>query len=71
MVQKRATLQQHNPASICTVTLLRKPDATQFEVSIDHVGFEISDRFVVGYGLDFDGLGRNLPGGVREGGVVN
>ena len=61
-MQKRATLQQHNPASICTVTLLRKPDATQFEVSIDHVGFEISDRFVVGYGLDYDGLGRNLPG---------
>jgi len=62
-------LQQQNPASICAVSLLRKPDAAQFDVPIDHVGFEISDRFVVGYGLDYDGLGRNLPGVFVKAGV--
>jgi hypoxanthine phosphoribosyltransferase len=54
-------LRQQGPASICTVALLCKPDALQFEVPIDYVGFEIPDAFVVGYGLDYDGLGRNLP----------
>ncbi len=55
-------LRQQNPASICTVTLLRKPDALQFPVPVDYVGFDIDTRFVVGYGLDYDGLGRNIPG---------
>ena len=50
------------PASICTVTFLRKPDAMEFPVEVDHVGFDIDNRFVVGYGLDYDDLGRNLPG---------
>ncbi|MBK9339145.1 MAG: hypoxanthine phosphoribosyltransferase [Lewinellaceae bacterium] len=55
-------LRSRQPASICTVTFLRKPDAAEFPVPIDYVGFDIEDRFVVGYGLDYDGLGRNLPG---------
>lgn len=55
-------LQEKNPASICTVTFLRKPDALVFPVQIDLVGYDIDDRFVVGYGLDYDGLGRNIPG---------
>jgi len=55
-------LRQQTPASICTVTFLRKPDATAFPVQIDFVGFDIEDKFVVGYGLDYEGLGRNLPG---------
>lgn len=55
-------LKEKNPASICTVTFLRKPDAAQFPVNVDFVGFTIDDRFVVGYGLDYEGLGRNLPG---------
>jgi hypoxanthine phosphoribosyltransferase len=54
-------LRQQEPASICTVALLCKPDALQFDVPVDYVGFEIPDEFVVGYGLDYDGLGRNLP----------
>ncbi len=54
-------LRSQNPASVCTVALLCKPDALQFEVPIDYIGFEIPDEFVVGYGLDYDGLGRNLP----------
>jgi hypoxanthine phosphoribosyltransferase len=55
-------LQQQSPASICTVAFLRKPDAIEFPVQVDHVGFDIENRFVVGYGLDYDGLGRNIPG---------
>ena len=43
------------------VTLLYKPDALEHPVHIDHVGFEIENRFVVGYGLDYNGVGRNLP----------
>jgi hypoxanthine phosphoribosyltransferase len=48
-----------NSVSICT--LLYKPDAFQGDYLVDFVGVEIPDRFVVGYGLDYDGLGRNLP----------
>jgi hypoxanthine phosphoribosyltransferase len=55
-------LQEKMPASITTITLLRKPDAIQFPAVVDMVGFDIPDEFVVGYGLDYDGLGRNLPG---------
>ncbi len=55
-------LRAQSPASVCTVTFLRKPDAAQFSVDVDYVCFDIEDRFVVGYGLDYEGLGRNLPG---------
>jgi hypoxanthine phosphoribosyltransferase len=48
-----------NSVSICT--LLFKPDAFQGDYLVDIIGLEIPDRFVVGYGLDYDGLGRNLP----------
>lgn len=58
-------LRQQQPASICTVTFLRKPEAAQFAVPVDYVGFDIEDKFVVGYGLDYDGLGRNIPGVYR------
>ncbi len=55
-------LEEQRPASLCTVAFLRKPTATVFPVAVDFVGFDIPDRFVVGYGLDYNGLGRNLPG---------
>jgi len=42
------------------VTLLLKPDAYTKQIPIDYVGFEIPNDFVVGYGLDYDGYGRNL-----------
>jgi hypoxanthine phosphoribosyltransferase len=51
-----------NPASITTVSFLRKPGAVVFPVKIDYIGFDVEDKFVVGYGLDYDGLGRNLRG---------
>lgn len=49
-----------NPASIAVCTLLLKPLSLQKEIDIDYVGFEIQNEFVVGYGLDYKGLGRNL-----------
>jgi len=49
-----------NPASLEIATLLHKPDALQKPVNMRYIGFEIANRFVVGYGLDYDGLGRNL-----------
>ncbi len=49
------------PASIRLVTLLHKPDAQKVAVPIDYVGFSIPNKFVVGYGLDYNGLGRELP----------
>jgi len=49
------------PASINIATLLLKPDALAADLGeIEYVGFEIANEFVVGYGLDYDGLGRNL-----------
>lgn len=54
-------LQLENPASVGVVALLHKPDAAEYQVAIDHVGFSIENKFVVGYGLDYEGLGRNLP----------
>lgn len=54
-------LEAQQPASIRIVTLLFKPKALKYKVTLDYVGFEIPNKFVVGYGLDYDGLGRNLP----------
>ena len=48
-------------ASVRICSLLDKPSRRQVEVYVDYVGFEIEDHFVTGYGLDFDGLYRNLP----------
>lgn len=51
---------EKNPKKVVIVTLLYKPEALEHELSIDHIGFSIDNIFVVGYGLDYDGLGRNL-----------
>lgn len=53
-------LAQH-PASVEIATFLTKPDALQYDVKAKYTAFEIQNRFVVGYGLDYDGYGRNLP----------
>jgi hypoxanthine phosphoribosyltransferase len=53
-------LMHQQPASLKIAALLHKKEATQFPLSLDYIGFEIPDKFVVGYGLDYDGLGRNL-----------
>jgi hypoxanthine phosphoribosyltransferase len=49
------------PASLTTVSLLEKPEALKVPCNLDHVGFRISNEFVVGYGLDYQGYYRNLP----------
>lgn len=54
-------IMQRHPASLKIATFLTKPEALQHDVHADYVGFEIPNNFVVGYGLDYDGLGRNLP----------
>ena len=53
-------LDHQQPKSLKIASLLHKPEATKFPLKIDYVGFSIPDKFVVGYGLDYDGLGRNL-----------
>jgi hypoxanthine phosphoribosyltransferase len=53
-------LQYQQPASLKICALLHKPEATQHPLTIDFLGFSIPNKFVVGYGLDYDGLGRNL-----------
>jgi hypoxanthine phosphoribosyltransferase len=52
-------IKAYQPASVKICTLLLKPDALIYPLSIDYVGFEIPNAFVLGYGLDYDGLGRN------------
>jgi hypoxanthine phosphoribosyltransferase len=54
-------LEHQQPRSLKICALLHKPDCTVFPVPIDYLGFSIPDKFVLGYGLDYDGLGRNLP----------
>ena len=54
-------LKSQNPSSVRIVSLLLKPDALQHDVSCEYVGFRIPNKFVVGYGLDYDELGRDLP----------
>jgi hypoxanthine phosphoribosyltransferase len=53
-------LHDHNPASITTVMLLFKKDALIENIIPDLVGFEVPDKFLVGYGLDYNGIGRNM-----------
>ncbi|TXH55552.1 MAG: hypoxanthine phosphoribosyltransferase [Bacteroidia bacterium] len=53
------TLSKQNPNSIRICTLLQKPEALQYPLDVDYIGFSIPNKFVVGYGLDYDGLGRN------------
>lgn len=53
-------LQNQHPASMKIAVLLHKPDATLFRVTIDYCCFSIPNRFVLGFGLDYDGYGRNL-----------
>lgn len=53
-------MKQYNPASLRVATLLHKKEATRVDVPLDYVGFSIKNLFVVGYGLDYGQLARNL-----------
>ena len=54
-------LHTRDPASIKVCTLLNKPARRVLDIPLDYVGFEIPDRFVIGYGLDYGEIYRNLP----------
>ncbi|HMZ50614.1 MAG TPA: phosphoribosyltransferase family protein [Flavobacteriales bacterium] len=58
-------LADHQPASVSVAALLFKPAAYTKDLPIEHVAMRIPNDFVVGSGLDHDGLGRNLPGILR------
>ena len=53
-------LMHQQPVSLKIATLLHKPEATEYPLTLDYIGFQIPNKFVVGYGLDYEGLGRNL-----------
>jgi len=54
-------LKTKNLKSYRIASLFYKPNAYKKSYSIDYIGFEIPDKFILGYGLDYNGLGRNLP----------
>lgn len=54
-------LNDRHAKSIRMATLLFKPDAFKGNYPVDYIGFKIPNEFVVGYGMDYDGFGRNLP----------
>lgn len=54
-------IQAYEPASLRVATLLHKAEATEVDVALDYVGFRIPNLFVIGYGLDYGQLARNLP----------
>lgn len=53
-------LKKYQPRSIKVATLLSKPEAIKVPLQIDYCGIEIPNNFIVGYGMDYNGLGRNL-----------
>ncbi len=61
LVELHRILKEKNVKSLKIATLLFKPDAYKKDLEVDLIGLSIPDKFVVGYGLDYDGFGRNLP----------
>lgn len=55
-------LKQHEPLSVSVASLFLKPEVYKKDLPINFIGKEIPNKFIVGYGLDYDNLGRNLPG---------
>jgi hypoxanthine phosphoribosyltransferase len=54
-------MKSHRPASVRTAALVRKAESAEVDVTIDYLGFDIGDEWVVGYGLDFAEQNRTLP----------
>jgi len=53
-------IKKHNPDTIRIATLFFKPEAYKKKIILDYVGLKVPNKFLVGYGLDYNGLGRNL-----------
>ncbi len=53
-------VKEKNPKKVAVVSLLLKPKALKVPINVDYVGFEIPNKFVVGYGMDYQGIGRNI-----------
>ena len=53
-------MEKHNPASMTVASLLVKPKSLRYNVKIDYIGFNIPDKFVIGYGMDYSQKYRNL-----------
>ncbi len=60
MTNIQAQLDKMNPKEVKIATMLLKPDSLKKDVKLDYVGLEIPNDFIVGFGLDYDGYGRNL-----------
>ncbi|MBK5284672.1 MAG: hypoxanthine phosphoribosyltransferase [Bacteroidia bacterium] len=60
LIYLKNELSKQKPLEIKVASLLLKPTALKHEVKIDYLGFEVPNDFLVGFGLDYDGLGRNL-----------
>jgi len=54
-------LKSHKPASVKTAALVRKAERAEVDVDVDYLGFDIPDKWVVGYGLDYAEQNRTLP----------
>lgn len=61
MAYLKKLFEDRNAESVRICTLLSKPSRRKIDIDIDYYGFEIPDEFVVGYGLDYDEMYRNLP----------
>lgn len=61
LVELKALLKKQNPKHFKIATLFLKPEAYKKDIKIDYVGIRIPNKFIVGYGLDYNELGRNLP----------
>ena len=60
MHQLLPLIKARHPASLTIVSLLLKPTALKYELPVSQIGFEIPDKFVIGYGMDYREQGRNL-----------
>jgi hypoxanthine phosphoribosyltransferase len=61
IVELKKMFESQNVKQLKIATLFFKPEAYTKDIALDYTGFEIPNKFIVGYGLDYDGLGRNLP----------
>ena len=61
LVELKAMFEAQNVKQLKIATLFLKPEAYTKDIKIDYIGIEIPNKFIVGFGLDYDGLGRNIP----------